>query len=801
VRGRPIRPSAVGARRRAPALRGRAALPMRLVRLTLPALVAPAALVAIACGGPAEAPGPIRIAELVAAERREPIPIVGASATGEAPAAGEGSPDARARTPSEPASDAGAGPFVVGATPVVQAVDLAAEAVGRLGIRATSAEDGAPLVQLAWRLVGEDRFAPHRALTFPVERDGEEHVYHVDLRREPYWTGRIDALRWQAGTGGPGDAVGTGGSERGLEPAGEVAIAEVTGLPPGDATRVTSLKGVTLPTLPGRQRIEVALPEELPRRAALEARLGLLPRFERPGVAAHFRAWVEDGRGGRVDWLDEEIRGGEGEGWRPVRREVEVPRGGTLVLEVEARRAGRRLSDGSAVWGAPVLVPAAGKGPDGTPELVLLVVVDTLRADVLGSYGGAGGLTPRLDELAARSVRFDDALAPSPWTLPSIATLLTGQPPQVHGAGRRVGDFAPTALGPGLPTLAEAFARRGWYTAAVYNNIYLNPSFGMERGFDEYAWVEDRDDVVVDRALERLAALAGRRTFFLLHLFGPHHPYEPPEAECGRVARAFDPGYAGPLGCSVERTDVPTLSGELPPERDRRWIEGLYRAEVAFADAQLGRLLDGLAELGLAEDTVVLVVSDHGEAFWDRLDQERAYGYEHADHGHAHYRELVQVPAILHRPGLEPRVVEEPVEMVDWMPTLLGLAGIAPPPTAGFDVGPLLAGGPAARRTLLFDALLYGPSRWAARRGPWKLVAPREDGVPDELYDLTADPDERRDLAADRPDVAAALRAYGDRELAERERLRRRLGAGDALESAYLEWNHITKLRSLGYLK
>jgi len=757
---------------------GRTAVPprRRALRPARTALALGAALLALlagACTGGEGAAGPIRITELLETVDGEPIPIVA------------GSREHR--------------PFLVGGAPVVHPVDLPAESAGRLRVRATGREGGPPLVQLAWRLAGERRFAPYRALTFPVELDGEEHVYLLDLRREPYWTGRVAALRWQ---GVAGDGEGEGGGRDGAAATGAIEITEVTALPHGDAARVTSLKGVTLPTLPGRERIEVALPGDAPRRAAFETRLGLLPRFERPGVSARFRVWVEDPRGGRTEWIDEEVLGGEPEGWRPVRREVDLPRGATLVLEAEARRDGRRLADGSAVWGAPVLVPAR-RGGDEPAQLVLLVVVDTLRADVVGSYGDAGGITPRLDRLAARSTRFADALAPSPWTLPSIATLLTGQPPQVHGAGRPIGDLAPTALGPALPTLAEAFAREGWYAAGVYNNIFINPSFGIERGFDEYAWVEMPDDVVVDRALERLAALADRRTFFLLHLFGPHHPYAPPEAECRRVARAFAPDYDGGLGCEAQRTDVPTLSGELPAERDRRWIEGLYRAEVAFTDAQVGRLLDGIAELGLAEKAVVLVVSDHGEAFWDRLAQERTHGYEHADHGHTHYRELVHVPAILHRPGSEPRVVGEPVEMTDWMPTLLALAGIAPQPTAGTDLRPLLAGEPAARRTLLSDALLFGPSRWSARRGPWKLVVPRREDLQAELYDLAADPGERRDLAAARPDVAADLRAYGERELAAREKLRRRLGAGDddALESAYLEWNHITKLRSLGYLK
>jgi arylsulfatase A-like enzyme len=244
--------------------------------------------------------------------------------------------------------------------------------------------------------------------------------------------------------------------------------------------------------------------------------------------------------------------------------------------------------------------------------------------------------------------------------------------------------------------------------------------------------------------------------------------------------------------------------------RGRRWVEGLYRAEVAFSDRQLGRLVAALDRLDLADDTILWVVSDHGEAFWERLDQQAAHGYEQADHGHTHFQELVRVPGLLRAPGVAPRVVDHPVETVDFFPTLLALAGVEPPVNQGLDLAPLLAGEPPGRRTLISDFLLYGQSRWSVRRGPWKLVVPErespEDGGPElavELYDLAADPGETRDLAAERPDVVSALLAYGEREREARQDLRRRLLAGgdDVLQSSYLEWNHITKLRALGYLQ
>jgi arylsulfatase A-like enzyme len=722
-----------------------------------------AAVLAAACGGTAEPRPPLRVASLLEPPSAEPRPL--------------------------------AADLAVGAEPLAVPVDVAAARVGRLRLRARG---DAQLVRLAWRLAGERRFAPYRALSFPLRPDGEEHLYEVDLRREPYWTGQVVELRLDAAEG-------------------QVRIASLEAAGGGSGHRLTSLKGLTVPSLPGSRRIEVELPAELPPAARFETWLGLLPRFDRPRTQARFRAWIEPAGGGEpVSWLDETFRGSAEEaerGWRRVRRDVRVPAGGgRLVLETTARRDGQPLPDGSAQWGAPTLVPPGRV--DGMNLLV--VVIDTLRADVVGAYGGEGGLTPSLDALAARSARFEEMLAPSPWTLPSVATLLTGQPPQVHGAGRHVGDFAPTALGEALPTLASELARRGYHTAAVYNNIYLNPSFGLERGFDEYAWVEDDDEVIVDHALARLEELHDRRHFLFVHLFGPHHPYAPPAEACEVHARRFAPDYDGDLGCTAERRDVPTLDGVVPPPGDWRWIEGLYRAEVAHSDRQVGRLLDALEQMGLAEETVVVVVSDHGEAFFDRLAQLDEHGYVQADHGHTFFSELLRVPAFVHVPGRAPGVVPGAAELADVMPTALHLLGLTVPPLGGRDLAGRLDGAAATERpTLIADRLLYGPRRWSARRGPWKLVVPEEEAAAaaeeenaeeapaPELYDLSAAAGETRDVAASHGDVVRDLRALAERELAEREALRRRLLTGDedVLNSAYLEWNHITKLRALGYLK
>jgi len=451
---------------------------------------------------------------------------------------------------------------------------------------------------------------------------------------------------------------------------------------------------------------------------------------------------------------------------------------------------------------------------------LVVILIDTLRADVLGSYGDRLALTPRLDAFARQGVRFAEMLAPSPWTLPSVSSLLTGLQPQTHGAGQRFGDFdpssprqndfAPTGLPGGVRTLAGVLRQQGFYTMGVYQNFYILPGFGVHQGFDDYASYEDRAEVLVDQALGRLRRTAGdRRTFLYLHLFDLHSPYNPPEPECTQVARRLEPGYRGRLGCEADRNPERTT---IPSSADRPWFRALYHAEVAYADRQVGRFLDGLRDLGLEDRTVVAVVSDHGEEFWDRLGQEGQLGYEtNSDHGHTLYQELVHVPALLRIPGQDAAVVREPVQLVDLFPTLLRAVGVAPPASQGSDLTPLLgrrsAGSPgppgsAGSPTLMADVILHGRPRWSVRRGPWKLVAARDPALPVELYDLRRDPGERTNLAAREPRLAATMRAWGERELATRLKARALfLKRGDTLGATYLEWRYITKLRALGYLK
>ena len=701
-------------------------------------------------------------------------------------------------------------------SPYEVTAQLSASRIGRLRL---AGEGTARLATLSWRLPQDHGFSRFRALSFPVAADGLPHTYEVDLEREPHWHGEVEGLRLAVD-------------------GGRLRLASVAVEPPDEPYRSMSLGGETVPALAGGRRSELPLPDGLPAGTRFEARVGLLPEYDRPGVTAVFSASLVDGEE-RRPWLRETVTGGAagGPAWRVVGRALPADAVGgrqdggrsprrprRLLLEAVATREGEPLPEGAAMWGDPLLLrPGRPAGRN-----LVVILIDTLRADALGSYGDGLGLTPRLDAFARQGVRFAEMLSPSPWTLPSVCSLLTGLQPQTHGAGQRFGDFdpssprqndfAPTGLPGGVRTLAGVLRAQGFYTMGVYQNFYILPGFGVHQGFDEYTSYEDRAEILVGRALDRLRATAGdRRTFLYLHLFDLHSPYNPPEPECTRVARRLAPGYRGRLGCEADRNPERTT---IPPPAARPWFRALYHAELAYTDRQVGRFLDGLRDLGLEDRTVVAVVSDHGEEFWDRLDQETRLGYEtNSDHGHTLYQELVHVPALVRVPGGRPAVVSEPVQLADLFPTLLRAVGVAPPPSQGTDLTPLLGGQPApaaaaggdrgeqrgdrpAQPTLMADVILHGRPRWSVRRGPWKLVAARDPAQPVELYDLGHDPGERTNLAAREPRLAAAMRAWGERELAARAKARSVfLKRGDTLGATYLEWRYITKLRALGYLK
>jgi arylsulfatase A-like enzyme/Flp pilus assembly protein TadD len=404
-----------------------------------------------------------------------------------------------------------------------------------------------------------------------------------------------------------------------------------------------------------------------------------------------------------------------------------------------ARRRGARRAPGRwarpaarAAAGALLLAALAGCSGGGAAapadaagllagKNLVLVSIDTLRADRLGSYGAAGAGTPRLDALAREGVRFADVYAPVPLTLPSHATMFTGRYP--FASGVRVNGIH--RLADDETTLAELFGRRGYATSATVSAYVVTRRFGLAQGFDAYEDSLGMDnlfryfsEVPADETRRRFGRwLDGRsaaKPFFAwVHFYDPHAPYQP------------------------------------PPPFDRSHAADLYQGEIAFVDREIGHLLDDLAARGLGDDTVVIVTSDHGEAFG-----------EHGEEGHGllAYDETLKVPLIVRAPGVVAggRVVEERVSLYDLFPTVVELfaldADVSELP--GRSLAATLAGGPAPPAGEVYFETLAGMTGkgWApltgviAAGGAEKLIS-----VPQpELYDLAADPGERHNLIDER---------------------------------------------------
>lgn len=478
-----------------------------------------------------------------------------------------------------------------------------------------------------------------------------------------------------------------------------------------------------------------------------------------------------------------------------------------MPSDLERRGSPRAISLAAGLVG--LLAAACGGGDEASRLNVLLVVIDTVRADKLGIHGGPEGLTPRLDRLAAEGARFERAAAHAPWTLPSTASLLTSRLPEEHGAGGFL-DLSPLAEGrppsvafrgldEGARTLAEVFREGGWRTGSVVNVDFLDQGFGLTQGVEDVdaRWYTTNSEVrsAAETTTQALAWLGERERasepFFLLaHYFDAHAVYDPPAEFRERFADPRDRAASG-LVFGTREHMLLLRSGRLtldPSVLGR--AERLYEAELAALDAELGRLLDGLDALGLAEDTVVVLTADHGEEFLDHG------GFEH---GHTLYDELLRVPLLVRLPGVVPegQVIHAPVGLVDVAPTLCELAGLEVPSSfGGRSLVPALAGGPLAARAHLAHGNFWGPPLTSWTSGDLKLiVTPAHDGSPErvELYDLSSDPAEATDLAADRPGDTRRLRE-------ELEAVRAHLVRGSGGAPVELDEATRSRLEALGYL-
>ncbi len=446
---------------------------------------------------------------------------------------------------------------------------------------------------------------------------------------------------------------------------------------------------------------------------------------------------------------------------------------------------------------------------------VILITVDTLRRDCVHAYGERDTRTQQIDHLAENGALFMNAFSAGPWTLPSFASILTGAPPNVH----RLTKFS-LQLPESLPTLAERFREKGYYTAAIGDNIVLDPRTGLSRGFIEYnmyphrgsemggsvgarilGWLsperflsEASTDQITAMAVRWLSINRHKDFFFWVHYFTPHLPYAPPRRLISSA------GYIPTIGYRymVEPSELSFREGEFaPPQEEQNWIRSLYEGAVAYADENIGRLIETLKNLQLYDDSLIVFLSDHGEEHWDHG------GFEH---GHTLYNELLRVPLIIKPPnsGATGKRIETHVTTQSLTPTVLELCGL-PASEDYFSAGsiaPLLSPNPANfRRDPIYSAGIYrggGQDSESIIFDDFKLI--RSLKSPKEfLYDLTRDPLEKSPLPL-RSEPAQKGEVLLD-EAAQWSKVIRERHDWMAERKAEIPKENLQKLKALGYIR
>ncbi len=387
---------------------------------------------------------------------------------------------------------------------------------------------------------------------------------------------------------------------------------------------------------------------------------------------------------------------------------------------------------------------------EGGPPPIVLITLDTLRADRVAEM-------PRLRAWAARGAWFTEARSSSPWTLPALATLHTGLPAAVHGAGRRVEGRKLHHRTPltDVPVLAELLQNRGYITGAVVSNPFAGARYGFARGFDRFfdrthrtltqrglrrgmvlrgfvPAATDTADGITERALSMFERTREGRFFGWVHYLDAHAPYsEEPEG--------FDPYGDCDLPSCFDDWKAVRAGLFRPSTAAQAHIRGLYDADVAWLDAQLGRLLDGLERLGLMERALVVMVGDHGEELWD---------HGGGEHGQTFFDEVMRVPLLMWGPGVVPGQDPRPVGLVAVNRALLAFG-------EGAGLGPLAPDAPVDPVPLV--SRLFGPEASGCTDGHHKRIH-EADGA-ELFFDLVADPAETSPLQELDPKIRESLRA------------------------------------------
>jgi arylsulfatase A-like enzyme len=468
-----------------------------------------------------------------------------------------------------------------------------------------------------------------------------------------------------------------------------------------------------------------------------------------------------------------------------ARIELDDIAGGAAEIRLLVESPGG-YSDAAVVWKrlrldvAGIADPSAGRRParlNGRVRNVVIIVLDAARPDHFGCYGDERGLTPHIDSFAGESLVFRTAIAAAPYTIASVASILTGLVPESHGVR-----YYESALPEDLPTLQEAFKRGGFFTLVMSGNPFITYKLGMTRGFDEEIYLRSEeakqsgrstmDLVAIERGVETAAA-SGKPVFIYCHLLPPHWPYSPPPP--------FDDKFtSGDAITRAERRMMRVRHDASPADPAVARLHSHYMNNSYYADHLTQQLLEMLREHGLYDDSLIIVTADHGEAFAEH----GALG-----HGNTVHDEMVLVPFIARVPGTDPGEIEQQVGLIDLFPTFVELfsldAGGAH--LEGRSLASIFAGGEPGEAPYYYSRATGDKLIFTLRGERYKYIHfdPRE-----ELYDLQSDPAELKDIIEQRPVLAAVLRQRGLMIVA----------AGVASERATLAPEDQEELRNLGYL-
>lgn len=447
------------------------------------------------------------------------------------------------------------------------------------------------------------------------------------------------------------------------------------------------------------------------------------------------------------------------------------------------------LSCAALVTSVALLATAPAQAQAKKPN-VLVILVDAMRADVLGPYGyKVRKTTPNLDKLAARGAVWERMISQDAWTVPCVASLFTGMDPQAHRTlrydtkERKEMD----AMSLEQDTMAEQFKAGGYTTAAFLKSVVIDSSRGFSQGFDKYevvggadqAWGESAkqlNDVAIPWVVSQKSA--SKPFFAYLHYMDAHSPYKAPEPWYSK----YKGNYAGKLTGAHLELEALHKAGQKPSAEDLAYIKGLYDAEIEYWDSQFGRLMGEMATAGLDKNTIVVVTADHGEAFWE---------HDNVFHGHL-WQENIHIPSVWAGPGIPAGTrVKHFSQQIDIAPTLADLTGV---PKGRHWMGNSQA-----------EAMKSGKSRadvvYSEYIGMKTVIEPSGlklitgDG-PDKLFDLSKDPGEKNNLAAARPADVQRLRALAEQRHVKGKELAAKFPAEAAKK---LTPEEIEMLRALGY--